>query len=428
MMTNPTQAVASEALYVRQVDTILTVFEMVDRQFHDRKPIDRVLSGVFRSGRKYGSRDRKRISAAIFGYYRWRGWIDELAPEDPRQALLLGYLFDSNPVDGTIHYWARSCGFDDLWLTATDLRTAHERLSWIRQRLSGCGHHLELKKLVPPCAGNWSEERIAAMQSRPNLWVRSEAGRQPEILESMDRQHIQYRVYPACPNTIEILSPVNLNEFRPFRQGYLEVQDIGSQAVGLVCCPEPGQQWWDVCAGSGGKALHLSSLMAGSGTVIATETARWKFKELQRRTRRLASRHNIVPILWDGSDKPVSIGRLDGILIDAPCSCSGTWRRAPDLRWTTTPETIARFRQVQIQLLLSCCRHLNADGILVYATCSLFPEENEQVTALFLAHRPDYRMESMICPFDGTVFHNGLYLTPPRIDGNGMYVARMRRI
>jgi 16S rRNA (cytosine967-C5)-methyltransferase len=416
-----------ESLYARQVNTVLQVFETVHQRFLDRKPVDRALPGIFRKAGKYGSKDRKRISAAIFGYYRWRGWIDELVSKNRQQALLLGYLFDGNPVDETTRYWARCCGLHDHWLEIRDCRTINDQLDWNRQWMTTLGHCPTIKELVPACAAGWPDALITAMQSRPGLWIRSEADRQPEVLAALDRQNIEYRVFQPCPTAIEILTPINLNEFAVYRQGYLEVQDIAAQAVGLACIPEPDCRWWDVCAGSGGKALHLSSLMAGSGTVVATETDQWKFQELKRRTRRLGHRHNIVPTAWDGKAPSITADGFDGILIDAPCSCSGTWRRAPDRRWSTTSETIAQFREIQIQLLLSCCQYLENGGVLVYATCSLFPEENEQVISHFLAKRPDFRQESMTCPFGGGEFENGLYLLPPQIDGNGMYIARLRK-
>ena len=125
----------------------------------------------------------------------------------------------------------------------------------------------------------------------------------------------------------------------------MEIQDLASQAVGLACDPDPGERWWDACAGAGGKALHLSALMQGKGLVVATDINESKLKETVRRARRSPFR-NVTTKVWDGKHVAGKPGSFDGVLVDAPCSALGTWRRNPDARWTLDREAIGRLAEI----------------------------------------------------------------------------------
>src|SRR5262249_51214626 len=150
-----------------------------------------------------------------------------------------------------------------------------------------------------------------------------------------------------------------------FERGALEIQDLAAQAVALGCDPDPGDRWWDVCAGAGGKALHLATLMGGKGVVVATDVNAARLKEAARRARRSPLR-NVTTKLWDGrrvAGKPRS---FDGVLVDAPCSAIGTWRRNPDARWTTTRDAISRLGEIQSQILDAAAPGVRPGGTLFY--------------------------------------------------------------
>ncbi|MBU3916079.1 RsmB/NOP family class I SAM-dependent RNA methyltransferase, partial [bacterium] len=118
---------------------------------------------------------------------------------------------------------------------------------------------------------------------------------------------------------------------------------------------------------------------------------------------------------------------FSGVLVDAPCSCSGTWRRAPDLRWHITPEKIDYYSNIQFGILSLVAEKVRQQGVLVYATCSLFKEENEQVIDRFLKLNPGFSLQALTCPFSKRKVMGGLNFQPPEIDGNSMFVARMIR-
>ena len=173
----------------------------------------------------------------------------------------------------------------------------------------------------------------------------------------------------------------------PFERGDLEIQDLASQAVGLACDPDPGERWWDACAGAGGKSLHLAALMKGKGLVVATDVHEIKLKEAVRRARRSPFR-NLTTKAWDGKHVAGKPGSFDGVLVDAPCSAIGTWRRNPDARWTLDREAIARLAELQGQILDAASAGVRQGGTLVYSVCTLTPAETTGVVSAFLDDAP----------------------------------------
>src|SRR5262249_55322922 len=154
-----------------------------------------------------------------------------------------------------------------------------------------------------------------------------------------------------------------------FLRGELEIQDLASQAVAMICDPDPGERWWDACAGAGGKALHLAARMQGKGTIVATDRDARALTETTRRARRSPYR-NLTTKPWNGRGVPAKRGSFDGVLVDAPCSAIGTWRRNPDARWTTDRQAIARLAKLQTELLQAVAAGVRPGGILVFSVCT----------------------------------------------------------
>ncbi|MCP4756600.1 MAG: RsmB/NOP family class I SAM-dependent RNA methyltransferase [Proteobacteria bacterium] len=408
--------------YLRQIDNLNNVFQAVHSVFQQKRPIDNFLTVFFRKNHRFGSKDRKFLSNAIFGYYRWYGWLKQIDPKKRDLALLLGYLLDGNEIDDLISFWGKRCGVDpDRFLPGNGTTAAKSRA------VSPEVPQPDVSRLNPDFAPEWPINVIESFQTRPNLWIRLADSENRTFLDFLKSKKADYRFHGRSRNSLEIMSPVNLYESLDFRKGKLEIQDIASQGVGLICRAQPGETWWDVCAGSGGKALHLSSMMRGTGTVFATDVDRSRFSELKRRIKRDRLSRNIKPQLWNKEGIPEFAKRIDGVLVDAPCSCSGTWRRAPDLRWSFSRERISYFSSLQQELLSRVAKRVSEGSVLIYATCSIFPEENERVVESFLKKHPSFLLQKTANPFTGEVSENGTRFLPPAVDGNGMYVARMIR-
>jgi len=412
---------------INQIRTLDSAFREVHEKFLQGKPVDREMGAFFRRNRQMGAKDRRFVSNAIFGYYRWYGWLRRLETERVVPALMLGYLLDGNGVDDRVRYGLES--FGQLFKKPIDPVRFCEARSLLEKTVLFTEAVLPVSpsELIPQLTGDLNTEQLESIQTRPPVWVRlvyEEGGSFVSFLES---RSILYRFHDWNPQALEIISPLNILESLDFRNGRVEIQDISSQAVGLICQPQIGSCWWDACAGSGGKALHLSALMQGKGVVYATETDRYKFEELQRRVSKNQLFKNVRPLKWDGIRLPEFGKQMDGVLIDAPCSCSGTWRRNPDIRWHITRERISEYVRVQQALLEICCDGVKEGGVLVYATCSLFSEENEAVVEMFLRRHSEFVPVRIENPFTRQSGDPGIMLGPPELNGNGMFVAKLKK-
>jgi 16S rRNA (cytosine967-C5)-methyltransferase len=414
-----------ERRFQNQINSLQLVFEQVLQVFYQQRPVDNWLTNYFRLHHQIGSKDRKRISNAIFGYFRWYGWLKKILPSDHTLALLLGYLLDDNGVDDMIQFWSGHCA---AALNVTDkLDTiADSGLKQKQEIVSNLIGQVTLAELNPSFVRGWSDEKIGAFQKRPNIWIRI-SDSPDRFLQFLAEKQVVYRLLPSQKHSLEIMSPVNLFESEDYRQGKIEVQDIASQGIGLICNPSNQDVWWDVCAGSGGKALHLSSLMQGMGKIYATEVDQPRFAELKKRLARHKMPHSIEPTIWNGTALPRFEPIPTKVLVDAPCTCSGTWRRAPDIRWRLADSTISYYSELQLGILNLASSILNKDGTLVYATCSIFDEENEKVVERFLGIHPDFQLLQTICPFTGKTHGTGIHFEPPEINGNAMFAAVMIR-
>jgi len=232
--------------------------------------------------------------------------------------------------------------------------------------------------------------------------------------------------HPAIPSAVSVRRGINLRALpRPIRNG-MDIQDLASQATGLVCGPRPGETWWDACCGSGGKTLHLAALGGPSVSILATDVRSTILDELCRRMSEERLK-GIATAQWDGARQPPPEGAFDGILLDAPCSGTGTWHRNPDARWRTSAETMAKLITLQSQLLHACATRLKAGGVLVYATCSVTRAENEDRVTQFLAESPDFQLSPFENPLDGTPCRGQLRIQPWEGPCNGMFMARLTR-
>jgi 16S rRNA (cytosine967-C5)-methyltransferase len=211
-----------------------------------------------------------------------------------------------------------------------------------------------------------------------------------------------------------------------FERWALEIQDLASQAVGHVCDPDPGERWWDACAGAGGKALHLAALMRGKGVVVATDTHEGRLKETARRARRSPFR-NLTTKPWDGKHVAGKPRSFDGVLVDAPCSAVGTWRRNPDARWSLEREAIARLAALQTQLLAAASAGVRPGGTLVYSVCTVTPSETTQVVQAFLESHGDFQLDPFPNALSDATTPGTLLIWPQDADSDAMFVARFVR-
>jgi 16S rRNA (cytosine967-C5)-methyltransferase len=269
-------------------------------------------------------------------------------------------------------------------------------------------------------------ELLQTLQARPPLWVRAQGADEQATWKELNETGIKPWVHRKLHRAAKIDSESDIYHLPAFERGDLEIQDLASQAVALACDPDPGDRWWDACAGAGGKALHLAGLMKGKGLVVATDVHAIKLKEAVRRARRSPFR-NLTTKAWDGRHVAGKSGSFDGVLVDAPCSAIGTWRRNPDARWLLDRQAIPRLADLQGQILRAAAPGVRPGGTLVYSVCTLTPAETLGVIRPFLEAHPAFRLDPFPHPLGGSPTDGTVLIWPQDADSDAMFIARMIR-
>jgi 16S rRNA (cytosine967-C5)-methyltransferase len=225
-----------------------------------------------------------------------------------------------------------------------------------------------------------------------------------------------------------------------YQKGWFEVQDEGSQLAALLVRARPGEQVLDLCAGAGGKTLALAAAMANKGQIVATDRDRTRLAPIFDRLKRAGTRN--VQVREAGAALDDLTGRMDAVLIDAPCTGTGIWRRRPDAKWRLTERAVEERMAEQRTILADAARYVKPGGRLVYVTCSLLPEEDGDQVEGFLATHAEFRVASdreVVAPADavqpapGTLFEDaltqsaGLVLSPRRTGTDGFFIAVISR-
>jgi 16S rRNA (cytosine967-C5)-methyltransferase len=242
------------------------------------------------------------------------------------------------------------------------------------------------------------------------------------------------QVSDLLPNAVRIAAPVASERAPPvevapeYQMGWFEVQDLGSQIAAACATDIAGAQVLDYCAGGGGKTLALAAAMGEEGRLYAYDSDARRLTDTVRRAQRAGVTNLEVRSPIHKGGLASLEGRMDLVFVDAPCTGSGTWRRHPDTKWRFTPEQLARRMAEQDKVLAGAHRFVKPGGRLIYVTCSLLVEENEDRIAAFLALTPDFRVIPATGPADGFLSPAGYLRVTPRTAGtDGFFVAVLRR-
>ncbi len=428
-MTLPPKAARKQA---ELAEPLIRQLEKAVSQGH---PADQTLRRYYREHPEFGSRDRRFFSALVFSWFRWRGW---LAPSEPARCAF-ACLLDAMEPHPTVTLLVEQSGLSRLNPQPAGGMTVEEKAKHAGNWLGTPPPAIEqlvpawlLTQLYIPNATEPGIHRlqcIKAFQIRPSTWIRTERDAQERISAALARQAIPAAAHPQIAGAIRLQGAPDLERLStevPF-----EIQDLASQCVGWICAPARGEHWWDVCAGAGGKSLHLADLMEQQGAILATDVRSGSLDALRQRAQ--GRRRNMITCrAWDvtrdsGSRDPAPGQCFDGVLIDAPCSGIGTWARNPDARWRTVERDIAQRRIVQEQLLLASADKVRPGGRLVYAVCTLTEAETQGVITGFLGARSDFQLEPTPHPLTGRPAPGQIWIWPWEADSNGMFIARMRK-
>jgi 16S rRNA (cytosine967-C5)-methyltransferase len=367
----------------------------------DGPPADAIVTRYFKSRRYAGSKDRRAVRELVFRAIRRSGEIPATG-----RAAMLGLADDEAPLldlfDGSPHGpTARE--------PAEKPAAASEIPTWLQPLLSDHVVPAEWPALL---------ER-APLDLRVNLTKAS----RDAVLDQFEGS----KPTRLSPWGIRLPPESKVDQNPSFLDGQVEVQDEGSQLIALACAPESGMRILDLCAGAGGKSLALAGAAPGA-KIIASDTNRARLAQLPLRAERAGA--TIVTRLLDGGREVAQLADLEGqcdvVLVDAPCSGSGTWRRNPEGRWRLTPERLDRLVQLQARLLDIAAPLVEPGGALVYATCSLVRAEGADQARNFLGRHSSWLVHDV--PFDGGRADGpGRLLTPAHDATDGFFIARFIR-
>lgn len=400
--------------------------------------LDRFLALAMKEDRRLGRRDRQALSEAVFATARYTGLVRAALalaagrelPDDLADLSALKQL----PLDRTLAVTIARYGRERWPLRGVDKYTLGQKLgeaySEIESRAAAgdlpyllAWHGLDPAWEAPlrarAAASGWDDATlhafIAAQDTRPPMWLRlNHVDKRERVLAELAESYdVEYD-----GDALAVIGPRGIYDLASWRDGDFEIQDRASQAVGRLLAPKPGENVWDACAGGGGKTIQLAALMQGRGSVHASDIRVRKLDEVARRAKK-AGLHNVRTFAWQGELPPPlpreaeKRGGFDAVLVDAPCSASGTWRRNPDAR--NRYAALGDLPTLQRTLLANAAVTVRPGGRLCYATCSFRVEENEDVVAAFLAEHPQF-----------TLVQQGVHGCPA-LDADTMFVALLSR-
>ena len=371
---------------------IAHLWEKLSRDALTKIPaLDRWLDGEFRASKKYGKRDRKQIRDAFFYVFR------------NMDSLFLQLAGDRSvvlPPDELARFVLRK-SWADVAQAANNMGRA--QLPAL-ETVGFLSSYLSMRK----AESSWSDEDLTNFVTRlsepAELWLRMNDFLHPteRIVQSLQAEQIE--ILDIQGLALRVRAQQSLYFSKSFQAGMFEIQDFASQQIGRALKLSVPQKIWDVCAGAGGKALQLGAIMRSGGAVFCTDVRAKPLEELKKRARRNGLT-NIRTLLWDGHKLPelpkavAKQGGFDALLVDAPCTSSGTWRRNPEARYRLNAETIQSFHKLQLSILCKVAETLRPGGSLVYSTCSWFVDENESTVEAFLATEKGrrFQLREMMC-------------------------------
>ena len=349
-------------------------------------PADAVLSRYFRAREALGQQDRAFVAESVFGVLRRKLLLDYIAPDaTPRQLLLL-WLARIGGYSG--RELGALCSSDETqWLNNTraqgtlPLSVEADLPQWVIDRL-------------PEHDENFVRALGRALQESAPLDLRVNTLRatRDEVLARLAAEGVAAAPTPLSPIGIRLQGKPALGRNPLFTSGTVEVQDEGSQLLGYLLAPRRTDLVVDFCAGAGGKTLMLGALMNSQGRIYAFDVSEKRLSKLKPRLKRsgLSNLHPLVIAHENDTKVKRLAGKIDRVLVDAPCSGMGTLRRNPDLKFRQSPEGVAELVAKQTAILNAAARLVKPGGRLVYATCSLLNDENQQIVAAFLATHPQF--------------------------------------
>ena len=361
--------------------------ELVRLTLQFNHPADAVVSRFFRDNKNLGPRERATLSETVFQVLRKKLLYEHMARSGSgakeKRLAILGFAgprdFVKSALTDQEKNWVDMCDS----IRPTDLMSQHI-------------HNLPdwLARPIKEQLGAEFESFAESLQQPGTLDLRVNDlnEKRAEVLKELTAAGIVCQPTPYSPWGLRMQGKPSLAKVKAFERGAVEVQDEGSQLLALLLDAHRGEMVVDFCAGAGGKTLAIGAAMRNTGRLYAMDTSAHRLDALKPRLAR-SQLSNVHPaaIAHERDDRVKRLaGKIDRVLVDAPCSGLGTLRRNPDLKWRQKPEGIAALSATQTSILESAAKLLKSGGRLVYATCSVLPQENEDIANAFTKTHPDF--------------------------------------
>lgn len=397
LLTQPTQ---SQKLHKTLLNGIAGSLASI---FNDNRYSDKVLEKLFKQNKQWGSRDRKFVAESVYDIVRY-------------------YRLMSHLAQSKNNYWFITAVYLVLkgielpaWPEFKHVNKEQILLEYEKSKSNFCLFQSYPDSMKDVCISELGEEiwqrEAEAMNQQAEVVLRVNTLKinLNALQEKLKAEGIETAVINGVPNALILNKRANVFTTAAFKEGLFEIQDCGSQQIGLFAKPHPGQVVIDACAGAGGKSLQLAALMQNKGRIVSMDVTQWKLDELSKRAKR-AGVHNLETRLIEGAKTIEKFeSKADVVLLDVPCSGLGVLKRNPDTKWKFTTDSLKKTSALQIQILNEYSTMVKPGGVLVYSTCSILPSENSEQIKAFLKSNTNFASEEerTIYPSEG---FDGFYM------------------
>lgn len=420
--------------------------ELLETILETEKPADAVLAQYFKGRRFFGAKDRRAVQDQVWQIIRHRARLSWALGADNANARMLVaatlVALDKRAMDSVAgHFSGAKNGPSPL--AANEKRMVEKAAS---RNLADAPRAAKLEipawilEKFEKAFGDKADDEAKALGGEAPLDVRANTLKttREAVIAMLSGEGLKVSPTTLSPIGIRVAGRTTLGNHLGFKDGVFDVQDEGSQLCALLVDARPGMSVMDLCAGAGGKTLALAAQMNNKGRLIASDLSVTRLERSKLRLRR-AGVHNATLRVLEEHDKwlkrqtSAQGGSFDRVLVDAPCTGTGAWRRNPDARWRLTPDNLANLTATQDAVLEQGAQLTRPGGRLIYVTCSLLPDENEDRVAAFLAKNGAFKaldaaqVWSEVLP--GTSPVSGPYLTfsPVRTGTDGFFIAILER-
>jgi 16S rRNA (cytosine967-C5)-methyltransferase len=393
---------------------VIAIIKVLDGIFNQNLYADKVIKKVLKQDKRWGSRDRGFIAETSYEIVRWKRLYLEIAE--------VKKPFDYQNLWRVFSVWAILKGISlPNWKEFQEtpkrrIKGKFDKLSKIRKFRESIPDWMDSIGLEELGENQWENE-ISSLNKMAPVIIRANALKTNiiELEKILINEEVVTEKINGYPDALKLKERTNLFLKDSFQNGLYEIQDASSQLVAPFLKIEPGMKICDVCAGAGGKTLHLSALSKNKGQIIAMDIYKNKLQELKRRAKRNGAFNIETKVIENNKSIKRLYGKIDRLLIDSPCSGLGVLKRNPDSKWKLSQEFLEKIKNTQQEILQKYAPLIKNNGKLVYATCSILPSENEIQIESFLKSNIGLKFKK----------EDEKKISPSKTGFDGFYMARL---